>query len=173
MKLFAARFVLMAGVCAATGCGTGGDGTAATTTEETNMSAPPTITVAQATDENSRLVALIVGDEFERSAFQDVAQIGCRTDPESLMSVGPPFSVRTTWVKQDPTPEFVSAALRRVDSLQAEGFQRTAWTRPEPEPPNTRAYKDDRGYGITASDKVRPSGKAVFEIYVNSPCANP
>ncbi len=88
MKALTVGFAVAVCVSAVVACGHGGGGTTARTTEETSMSAPVTITVAQATDENKRLVSLIVGDEFDRSAFQDVAQIGCRTDPESLMSVG-------------------------------------------------------------------------------------
>lgn len=131
------------------------------------------LTVAQATDENARFVNLVVSDAYDSSDFRDVAQIGCRTDPESLMSVGPPWSVRTTWVKGSPTEEFVAAALGRLESLTAEGFSPQPWTRPEPEPPNRRSYADDRGYRVTADTAKRPSGKVDFELTVTSPCAEP
>lgn len=155
------------------GCGSGGPEPATSPPSAATSAALQAITVAGATEENDLLVTLIVGDEYERAAFRDVAQIGCRTDPASLMSVGPPFSIRTTWVMRDPAPDFMTHTWRRVDALTERGFQRSAWSGPETEPPGTRIYKDARGYGVTAAAKTRPSGQAVFEIYINSPCVNP
>lgn len=155
------------------GCGSGGPEPAKPPPLTATSAALHAITVAVATEENDLLMTLIVGDKYERSAFRDVAQIGCRTDPVSLMSVGPPFSIRTTWVKRDPAPDFMTETWRRVDALTERGFQRSARSGQETEPPGTRIYKDARGYGVTAAAKTRPSGQAVFEIYINSPCANP
>lgn len=131
------------------------------------------LTVAQATDENARYVNLIVSEQFDSSDFRDVAQIGCRTNPESLMSEGPPWSVLTTWVKNAPSAEFVSAALKRLDDLRAEGFHRNPWTRPEPEPTDRRSYSDDRGFSVTAGLDKRPNGDTVFEVRAKSPCSEP
>lgn len=155
------------------GCGSGGPEPAASPPVMATSEASQVITVDDATEENDLLMTLIVGDQYERSAFRDVAQIGCRTNPASLMSVGPPFSIRTTWVKRDPAPDFMTDTWRRVDALTERGFQRSAWSGQETEPPGTRIYKDARGYGVTAAAETRPSGQAVFEIYINSPCVNP
>jgi hypothetical protein len=161
----------MALLAAVSGCGLGGPRTPDTTTEEPMPA--QSITVAQATEENARYVSLVVSDGYDEPDFNDVAKIGCRTNPESLMSEGPPWRVRTTWVKSSPSPDFVAAALRRVDDLAAEGFTPQPWTRPDPEPPNRRAYEDARGYRVSTTTATRPSGRVDFELTVSSPCAEP
>jgi hypothetical protein len=161
-------FILLA---AAGGCANSPPDIAATTTETTM--APEQITVSDATEENSRLVALAAGDALNTTDFRDDAQIGCRTNPESLMSEGPPWRVRSTWVLDNPPAEFVTAALARLDTLTGQGFQRQPWTRPDPEPPNRRSYEDVRGYRVAAGTDERPGNVMVFELTVTSPCANP
>jgi hypothetical protein len=141
-----------------------------TTSDETMQSV--TITVSQATEQNANYVELAAGNAPHPSAFNDVARIGCRTNPDSLMSEGPPWQVRTTWVLDEPPPEFVEAALSRLDALTAQGFERQPWTRPEPEPTNRRSFVDERGYRVTAEHDMRPGGREVFSLTVTSPCAH-
>jgi hypothetical protein len=142
----------------------------AITSEETMP--PVTITVSQANEQNAEFVALAAGDAPQPSAFNDVARIGCRTNPDSLMSEGPPWQVRTTWVLDEPPAEFVEEALSRLDALTAQGFERQLWTRPEPEPTNRRSFVDERGYRVAAETDTRPGGHEVFAVTVTSPCAN-
>jgi hypothetical protein len=133
---------------------------------------PVTITVSQATEQNAKYVELAAGDAPHPSAFDDVARVGCRTNPDSLMIEGPPWQVRTTWVLDEPPAEFVEEALSRLDTLTVQGFQRQPWTRPEPEPINRRSFVDERGYRVAAETDTRPGGHEVFAVTVTSPCAN-
>jgi hypothetical protein len=159
--------VVVAAVAACGGC-----------TEEPNETIdeetmqPVVITVSQATEQNAKYVGLATGGAPHPSAFNDVARIGCRTNPDSLMSEGPPWQVRTTWVLDEPTAESVEGALSRLDGLTAQGFERQPWTRPEPEPANRRSFVDERGYRVTAEHDTRPGGQEVFSLTVTSPCAN-
>jgi hypothetical protein len=143
---------------------------AATKSEETVP--PVTVTVSQATEQNAKYVELAAGDAPAPSAYNDVARIGCRTNPDTLMSEGPPWQVRTTWVVDEPPAEFVEEALSRLDTLTVQGFQRQPWTRPEPEPINRRSFVDERGYRVAAETDTRPGGHEVFAVTVTSPCAN-
>jgi hypothetical protein len=133
---------------------------------------PVAITVAQATEQNAKYVELAAGEVPQRSAFNDEARIGCGTNPDSLMSEGPPWQVRTTWVLDEPPAEFVEEALSRLDTLRAQGFERQPWTRPGPEPTNRRSFVDERGYRVTAATETRPGGLEVFALTVSSPCVN-
>jgi hypothetical protein len=148
------------------GCATIGKSLVDTSSQE----APVAMTVAQATAENARYIDLIVGPDPEIRVWRDTAQIGCRTNPESLMSEGPPWHVRTNWVVSDPPAEFVEGALARVDTLAAKGFRLQPWIRPDPEPPNNRTYRDDRGYLVGVMSDTTPAGEKVFDITVSSPC---
>lgn len=128
-----------------------------------------TVTVAQATQHNRELAALVTSEEYWASGYHQVATIGYRTDPASLMPEGPPWQVHTTWSVNDPPAEFVAAALNRADTLAASGFHRQPWNRPDPEPDDNRAYEDERGYSVWARAETTPVGDAVFEVTVTSP----
>jgi hypothetical protein len=133
---------------------------------------PVTTTISQATEQNAKYVELAAGEPRNPFGFNNVARVGCRTNPDSLMSEGPPWQVRTTWVVDEPTAEFVEEALSRLDTLSAQGFERQPWKRPEPEPANRRSFVDERGYRVTAEQDTRLGGHEVFSVTVTSPCAN-
>lgn len=144
---------------------------AATTSEEATP--PVSITVDEATEQNARYVELAAAEALDTTDWRDVVRIGCRTNPDSLLDEGPPWRVQTRWVLDNPPKPFVEAALRRLDTLAAQGFRARPWTRPDPPPPNRRSYADDRGYTVTAQTDSRPGGLTVFELTVTSPCADP
>lgn len=52
------------------------------------------------------------------------------------------------------------------------GFERQPWTRPDPEPLDTKTYHDARGYVVGARAYTTAGGRELFEVTVMSPCAN-
>lgn len=151
------------------GCGPQERSPQPTVSEETM---PPTdLTVAEAAQENARLVSLVSGETVD-PAPDRVEKVGCRTDPESFMSVGPPWRLRTTWWVDNPPAPLVDQTLARLAGLTSEGFERQPWTRPDPEPAHTRTYQDQRGYIVTASAEKSPAGRYMLEVTAMSPCAN-
>jgi hypothetical protein len=151
------------------GCATIGKSLVATSREE----APVSMTVAQAREENAHYIDLIVGpDPNITVGLRGTAKIGCRTNPGSSIGEGPPWHVRTRWLVDDPPAAFVEGALARLDTLATKGFHRQPWAGPDPEPPNSRSYRDDRGYVVGAESDTTPGGDKVFNIMAVSPCAD-
>lgn len=132
---------------------------------------PTTLTVTEAARTTSEYVALVSGRDVDPSP-DGVEKVGCLTNQDSLMSEGPPWKVRRQWWVDDPPQELVDAAVRRLDSLAAQGFERQPWTRPDPEPPNTKSYRDARGYLVGARAYRTPVGRYLLEVTAMSPCAN-
>lgn len=132
---------------------------------------PTGLTVSDAARTAAGYVSLIAGQEMDPNPAL-AEKIGCRTNPESLMSEGPPWQVRKQWWVDDPPPTLVESAMARLDSLTSQGFTRQPWTRPEPEPENNRTYKNGLGYVVGAKAYTTPAGRNLFEVTALSPCAN-
>ncbi|MEV0669446.1 hypothetical protein [Mycobacterium sp. NPDC050441] len=131
---------------------------------------PITLTVTEASRVVAGYVSMIVGRPIDPDpAF--AALHGCRTN-DALMPDGPPWRVYRHASIPDPAPELVQAALTRIDTLRDQGFKPIPWTRPEPEPPNNKAYEDSRGYSVSVQAEVSPAGTYRLDVSATSPCAN-
>lgn len=161
--------VTMLVLAAATACCCPGTGPAKTTSEDTMQ--PITLTVTEAARITAGYVSLVSGHEVDPSP-DGVEKVGCRTNKESLMSEGPPWKVRRQWWVDHPPRELISGAMGRLESLAAQGFERQPWTRPDPEPLDTKTYHDARGYVVGARAYTTAGGRELFEVTVMSPCAN-
>ncbi|WP_454195994.1 hypothetical protein [Nocardia sp. Marseille-Q1738] len=101
-----------------------------------------------------------------------VQKLGCRTNPDSLMSEGPPWGVATMVVAQDPPPELVTQVLAKLDTLTKRGF-----TVDTPgvttDHPADRVYTDNRGFVVQSEMDIdsRVGGPPKFSVRSSSPCA--
>ncbi|MGA5545434.1 hypothetical protein ACPCIR_26635 [Mycobacterium sp. NPDC051198] len=140
------------------------------TAEGEAMMESTSLRVTEAARTVSGYVSMIVGKPIDPDpAYAE--KIGCRTNA-GLMSDGPPWKVRrSAWIV-DPAPELVESALQRIDTLVAEGFEPIPWTRPDPEPPNDKAYRDSRGYSVSARAETTAAGIYGLNVSATSPCAN-
>lgn len=139
-------------------------------TEDEAATEPNSLTVAEAAREVAGYVSMIAGRPIDPDpAF--AALHGCRTN-DGLMPDGPPWRVYRTASIPDPAPELVQAALTRIDTLLDQGFKPIPWTRPEPEPPNSKAYEDSRGYSVSVQAEVSPAGTYGLDVSATSPCAD-
>ncbi|NGX05881.1 hypothetical protein [Mycobacteroides franklinii] len=160
--------VALLALAAATACG-GPDTRATKTTSEDTMQ-PTTLTVTEAARITAGYVSLVSGQDVDPGP-DSVEKVGCLTNKESLMSEGPPWKVRRQWWVDNPPAELVDGAMGRLDSLAAQGFKRQPWTRPDPEPSNTKTYQDPRGYVVGARAYTTAGGRDLFEVTAMSPCA--
>lgn len=103
-------------------------------------------------------------------ARERVVQVGCRTDPESLMTIGPPYRVRLSHEVAAPSPDVLAEAMARVEKLTDRGFELQPRT-PNDQTPEDRTYQDDKGYTVITSTSVMVLGGPGLTIYSNSPCA--
>ncbi|MFV8048049.1 hypothetical protein [Mycobacterium sp. 48b] len=134
------------------------------------MTEPIALTVTEAARVVAGYVSMIVDRPIDPDpAF--AALHGCRTNA-GMMPDGPPWRVYRNASIPDPAPELVQAALTRSETLLNEGFQPIPWTRPEPEPPNNKAYEDSRGYSVSVRAEVSPAGTYRLDVSATSPCAN-
>lgn len=120
----------------------------------------------------------IVADNFEliwpNAVSVDAATVnlgnGCRTDPNTLLSTGPPWTPNYQKTQVNPSPDFVDRALAKLEAMIARGFVRDEDAVPGDDPVN-RAYTDPRGFTVhvlrqdTVPDTVR------FTMFSTSPCA--
>ncbi|MEU3011426.1 hypothetical protein [Nocardia asteroides] len=94
---------------------------------------------------------------------------GCRTDPNSLRSVGPPWTPYYEKTAIDPDQEFVDRALANLEAMTAHGFTLV----PDPVPgddPANRSYEDSRGFSV-AVQRHQTSRETRFTMTASSPCA--
>ncbi|WP_078290649.1 hypothetical protein [Mycobacterium sp. D16R24] len=110
--------------------------------------------------------------EKVQPGVNDVERMGCRTSYNSALPEGPPWWLRLQRDFADPTPELISGVLDRLESLSGKGFRRQESKRPEPEPQNSRTYRDDAGYIVSAREDMRGNGIHVYVVTASSPCAN-
>lgn len=123
--------------------------------------------------EAARVVAGYVSMVADQPVDPDPAQAalhGCRTNA-GMMPDGPPWRVYRKAVVTDPAPDVVAAALARIDTLTGQGFKPVPWTRPEPEPPNDKAYEDGRGYIVAVKTETTAAGVYRLNVSATSPCA--
>lgn len=123
-------------------------------------------------DEASRIVI----ENFER-IWPDPVQVsttmvnrsnGCRTNPNTMKSEGPPWTPLYERTITNPSPEFVERALAKLDSMTAQGYTLT----PNPIPgdaPINRVYHDSRGFSVAAHSDNYPVG-VQFTMTSSSPC---
>ncbi|KHO24623.1 hypothetical protein A5761_15695 [Mycolicibacterium setense] len=139
-------------------------------TEDEATMQPTSLTVTEAARTAAGYVSTILDKPVDPNPAL-ARKIGCRTD-EALMSVGPPWKVQVyEWIR-DPAPELVEAVFNRIHALVGEGFEPVPWTRPDPEPPNDKTYRDARGYVVFAKAENRGSDGYVLTVRATSPCAN-
>jgi hypothetical protein len=104
------------------------------------------------------------------AAVSDVALgAGCRTDPNSLRAVGPPWTPHHSRTEINPSQEFVDRALANLDAMTVHGFT----LRPDPVPgddPVNRSYEDERGFSVGV-DRYATSREVRFTMSASSPCA--
>ncbi|WP_130917085.1 hypothetical protein [Nocardia cyriacigeorgica] len=104
--------------------------------------------------------------------LDQVGKIGCRTNPNSMRSEGPPWQVEKKMVKQDPSPELVEQVRANLDSLTERGFglEESAIT---DDHPLDRVYTDGNGYVIQSSMEIdrRVTDIPILEVASRAPCA--
>ncbi len=97
---------------------------------------------------------------------------GCRTDPNSLRSEGPPWRPRYVMEEVNPSQEFIDRAMANLEAMTARGFTLEPSQRPDKDPAN-RVYRDSRGYTVS-SFRLLPGGDPTdvrFSMTASSPCA--
>ncbi len=139
-------------------------------TEGEAMTEPISLTVTEAARVVAGYVSMIVGRPIDPDPAY-AALHGCRTN-DAMMPDGPPWRVYRNASITDPAPELVEAALTRIDTLKDQGFEPIPWTRPDPEPPNHKGYRDDRGYLVSVRAEVNSGGIYQLRVSATSPCAN-
>ncbi|MFC9876679.1 hypothetical protein [Nocardia salmonicida] len=97
---------------------------------------------------------------------------GCRTNPNSLMSEGPPWRPRYTMEEVNPSQEFIDRAMANLEAMTARGFTLVPSQRPDNDPVN-RLYRDSTGYTVASSrdTSVGPRKEVRFSMTASSPCA--
>ena len=139
-------------------------------TEGEAMTEPNSLTVSEAARVVAGYVSMVVGKPIDPDPSY-AALHGCRTNA-GMMPDGPPWRVYRKAVVPDPAPDLVEAALTRIGTLTDQGFKPIPWTRPEPEPPNDKAYEDSRGYTVAAKTETTAAGVYRLNVSATSPCAN-
>ncbi|MFC9664309.1 hypothetical protein ACFVJ5_29100 [Nocardia sp. NPDC127606] len=94
---------------------------------------------------------------------------GCRTDPNTLKSYGPPYTPHYQEVVLNPSPEYIETALANLEAMTARGF-----TRQEGIPgddPASRVYRDSRGFAVYSIRDKTVRGEVEFTLFSSSPCA--
>ncbi|MFH5211326.1 hypothetical protein [Antrihabitans spumae] len=160
-------FVISAAVAVAAGCAPSPTVDEGPTNEEIMQSTG--LTVAEATRVAAANLSVAVGVPLD-PARERVVKVGCRTDPESLMSIGPPYRVRLSHEVAAPSPDVLAEAMARVEKLTDRGFELQPRT-PNDQTPEDRTYQDDKGYTVITSTSVMVLGGPGLTIYSNSPCA--
>ncbi|MFD3510303.1 hypothetical protein [Nocardia sp. NPDC058666] len=118
----------------------------------------------------------IVADNFElispKTRSVDVSSVqlgnGCRTDPETLKSYGPPWTPNYQEVQRNPSQEYIDQALANLEAMTARGFTRQAGM-PGADPAS-RVYRDSRGFAVYSSQNTTVRGEIEFTLYSSAPC---
>lgn len=95
---------------------------------------------------------------------------GCRTNPETLKSEGPPWTPIYEKGVTDPSQEFIDRALAQLEAMTGRGFT----LRPDPIPdddPINRVYADSRGFTVAVRRDKLPA-EIRFTVTSSSPCVN-
>lgn len=120
----------------------------------------------------------IVADNFElispNTRSVDVGTVrlgnGCRTDPRTLKSFGPPWTPNYQETELNPSPEFIDRALANLEAMTTRGFVRDENAFIGDDPVN-RVYTDSRGFTVhVMRDDTIPS-KVRLTLFSSSPCA--
>ncbi|MFC8383508.1 hypothetical protein [Nocardia sp. NPDC057272] len=119
----------------------------------------------------------IVADNFElispRTRSVDAGSVklgnGCRTDPNTLKTYGPPWAPSYQEAERNPSQEHIDKALANLEAMTARGF-----TRQEGIPgddPASRVYRDSRGFAVYSIRDKTVRGEVEFTLFSSSPCA--
>ncbi|WP_067717648.1 hypothetical protein [Nocardia yamanashiensis] len=134
--------------------------------------------IKESTSMNYAEASRIVVENFEH-IWPDPVQVdttmvnrgnGCRTNPETLKSEGPPWTPLYEKTVTNPSPEFVERALAQLDSMTTRGFTLTPNPIPGDDPVN-RVYHDGRGFSVAAHRDDYPVG-VQFTMTSSSPCVD-
>ncbi|MFJ2837103.1 hypothetical protein ACIO52_17265 [Nocardia sp. NPDC087230] len=122
----------------------------------------------------------IVADNFELiwpkpiTVEPDMVDVGsgCRTDPNSLRSAGPPWHPRYERQELNPSQEFIDQAMANLEAMTARGFTLVPSQNPA-EDPVSRYYRDSRGFSVASSRTRagRNDEEVRFIMASTSPCA--
>ncbi|MBF6416866.1 hypothetical protein [Nocardia cyriacigeorgica] len=108
------------------------------------------------------------------SAPKHGQQHGCRTNPNSLMSEGPPWQVAVQESKPGSSQQFIDEVLRKLDMAAASrGFTRDPGGVMDDHPAD-RTYRDDSGYILQVDMDVDRRGAdqtPILQVTSRSPCA--
>ncbi|WP_088413032.1 hypothetical protein [Mycobacteroides saopaulense] len=132
---------------------------------------PTPVKMSEALRVTTENLAFVTAEKVE-PGVNDVERMGCRTSYNSALPEGPPWWLRLQRDFTNPTPELIAAVLERLESLSSKGFHRQESKRPEPEPVNSRTYRDGAGYIVSAREDVRGNGIHVYVVTSSSPCAD-
>ncbi|MGW5923803.1 hypothetical protein ACWFPY_32835 [Nocardia fluminea] len=119
----------------------------------------------------------IVADNFElispKARTVDVASVklgnGCRTDPNTLKSYGPPWTPNYQEVERNPSQEYIDKALANLEAMTARGFARQEGI--PGDDPASRVYRDARGFAVYSIRDKTLRGEVEFTLFSSSPCA--
>lgn len=121
-------------------------------------------------DEAKRLVAdnfsfVVPGSETNLDAM---TKVGCRTDRQTMMPVGPPWLVRTGVHLREPSRELINRTMDKLGQLASErGFERQPQT-PRDQFPEDATYQDERGFRVSTMILTN-QGRQVLAIVSSSP----
>lgn len=127
------------------------------------------LTVEEATRVAAENLSVALGAPVDPDR-ENVAKIGCRTDPDSLMSVGPPWRVRLSFAFAAPQPEHIAQIMARVETLVGRGFT-LQQSNPNDRSSDDRAYRNADGFTVSTSTSTLVLGGPGLTITSVSPCA--
>ncbi len=118
----------------------------------------------------------IVADNFElispKTRSVDVSSVqlgnGCRTDPNTLKSYGPPWTPNYQEVQRNPSQEYIDQALANLEAMTARGFARKEGM-PGADPAS-RVYRDSRGFAVYSIRDKTVRGEVEFTLFSSAPC---
>ncbi|WP_131816505.1 hypothetical protein [Nocardia salmonicida] len=119
----------------------------------------------------------IVADNFElispNPRSVDIGEVklgnGCRTDPNTLKSYGPPWTPHYQEVVLNPPSEFIDRAVANIEAMTTRGFVRREGM--PGEDPVGRVYTDSRGFTVYVARDRTVRGEVEFTLFSSSPCA--
>lgn len=131
---------------------------------------PTPVRMADALRVTADNLAFVTAEKVEPNN-NDTQRMGCKSSYNSALPEGPPWRLRLQREFASPTAQLVNEVLSRLDSLPGKGFHRQGNVGPDPEPPNSRTYRDAAGYVVGAYEDVRGNGITVYVVTSSSPCA--
>ncbi|QKT05893.1 hypothetical protein HUN08_00800 [Gordonia sp. X0973] len=97
-----------------------------------------------------------------------VLRYGCATNPDNLMSMGPPWKYEVTRWVDDPSAEHIAMVRAGLDDLARYGF--TVAPPPRPDDPRDLTAKDARGFTVVVTYETEGSTTSRVDVRSLSPC---